>query len=949
MRTASPCHITVLLIVAFVPHLSLAQYSGGAGTAKEPYLISTVEDLKTLAEDSSNWDKHFRLMTDLDLSGQSLKPIPATWTKSFSGVFDGNGHILSHFTCKPSWSIDAGLFSSVASSGVVKNLGLTDVQVQGYDAAGGLAGTNEGMITGCFTTGQCMGGRYVGGLVGRNYQGTISCCFSTAEALEGVYDAGGLVGNNWRGSVVECYATGRVSCVSEYGEGGVVGSSGSTVLACFWDTQTSGLQSSDAGEGRTTAQMQDIETFQLAGWDFVSANDGPTDAWAMPEGGGYPILWWQMASPPELPTFAGGTGDEDDPYLLATAEQLSCLGSNPRLMNRCYKLVADIDLTGVALTPVGSRATPFLGQFQGHRYEVLHWTDSRHASDVALFGFIGEGGWVGNLGVTDVNVAGEEVVAALAVRNEGIIQRCYATGCVSGSETVGGLVAYNVGRIMDSYSEVTVLGSDDAAGLVSANGGDIENCYTTGAVSTTGGYTGGLVGHNWGTISRCYAAGPISYQRAGGLVDENNGVVFNCFWDIDSTGLSDSAEGKGRHTAEMKQAATFLGWGGCGELPWTCQDGTDYPRLAWETRCGPALPPQALSDWMTGAGTPEDPYLVATAEQFMAIGAFPCEWDKSFRLMSDLDLSAFSDLGSDRIGLDSDLAFIGSFDGDGYYIRNWSCPVKGDNVGLFGYIGSGGNVCNLRLDGCTVTGRYAVGGLAGVNMGSLINCHVTTQVCDATWYAGLLVGSNRQGVIASCSATGTCTGEYYLGGLVGATEAGTVTACSAEGFIMGYSELGGLIGDNGGTVVFCRAAGTGVGESSAGGLIGENDASVSDSYSLALVLADWNAGGLVGEWFGGDIAACYAAGPVVGGGTNAGGLVGNDYYDSGRTASGCFWDIIATGRTSSAGGQGKTTAQMQTASTFCDAGWDFLGTWTICEGQDYPRLQWEDATCDAQE
>jgi hypothetical protein len=46
---------------------------------------------------------------------------------------------------------------------------------------------------------------------------------------------------------------------------------------------------------------------------------------------------------------------------------------------------------------------------------------------------------------------------------------------------------------------------------------------------------------------------------------------------------------------------------------------------------------------------------------------------------------------------------------------------------------------------------------------------------------------------------------------------------------------------------------------------------------------------------------------------------------------------------------GKTTAEMQTASTFLEAGWDFVGEtengtddiWWILEGKDYPRLWWE--------
>jgi len=69
--------------------------------------------------------------------------------------------------------------------------------------------------------------------------------------------------------------------------------------------------------------------------------------------------------------------------------------------------------------------------------------------------------------------------------------------------------------------------------------------------------------------------------------------------------------------------------------------------------------------------------------------------------------------------------------------------------------------------------------------------------------------------------------------------------------------------------------------------------------------------------------------------------------------TGCFWDIQTSGQAARAGGiaegTGKTTAEMQTAKTFLDAGWDFVGETAngtddirkIAEGKDYPRLWWE--------
>jgi len=105
------------------------------------------------------------------------------------------------------------------------------------------------------------------------------------------------------------------------------------------------------------------------------------------------------------------------------------------------------------------------------------------------------------------------------------------------------------------------------------------------------------------------------------------------------------------------------------------------------------------------------------------------------------------------------------------------------------------------------------------------------------------------------------------------------------------------------------------------------------------------AGGLVGhnEYYG-RVTQCYSTGAVTGR-YCVGGLVG--WNRDAVTAS--FWDIQTSVQGTSAGGTGKTTAEMQTAKTFLDAGWDFVGEttngtediWWILEGQDYPRLWWE--------
>jgi hypothetical protein len=95
----------------------------------------------------------------------------------------------------------------------------------------------------------------------------------------------------------------------------------------------------------------------------------------------------------------------------------------------------------------------------------------------------------------------------------------------------------------------------------------------------------------------------------------------------------------------------------------------------------------------------------------------------------------------------------------------------------------------------------------------------------------------------------------------------------------------------------------------------------------------------------GTITTSYSTG-LVGVEIIAGGLVG---LRIGGVATQSFWDTQTSGQTRSDGGIGKTTAEMQTADTFLEMGWDFVdetenGTediWWIDEGNDYPHLWWE--------
>ena len=148
-------------------------------------------------------------------------------------------------------------------------------------AVGGFIGLNHGSITVCYAEGYTYGGSlYVGGFVGSNND-TIDNCYSRgdADSIDGC--VGGFAGQNMAASTItNCYSTGGASGLSFIG--GFNGYNQGVITDCFWDTETSGLPSSDGGTPKTTAEMKSQATFDPP-WDFASI-------WGIQESLTYPYL-----------------------------------------------------------------------------------------------------------------------------------------------------------------------------------------------------------------------------------------------------------------------------------------------------------------------------------------------------------------------------------------------------------------------------------------------------------------------------------------------------------------------------------------------------------------------------------------------------------------------------------------------------------------------------------
>ncbi len=225
--------------------------------------------------------------------------------------------------------------------------------------------------------------------------------------------------------------------------------------------------------------------------------------------------------------FAGGTGEPNDPYQIATMEQLLAVTSGQNLTGKCFRLAADIDAAGMVFsTPV---VPVFSGTFDGNGHAVRNLR-VRGIGDLGLFGEVRPGGRVLNLSVSDADALGTLYAGALVGRNAGTIERCDSTGFVAGMGSgTGGLVGYNQGTVTGSRSAADVLGDSDAGGLVGANTGFISDCTTTGSIFANG-YAGGLVGNTSGGVSTsCSSASVTASSNVGGLVGRNTGGIMACY------------------------------------------------------------------------------------------------------------------------------------------------------------------------------------------------------------------------------------------------------------------------------------------------------------------------------------------------------------------------------------------------------------------------------------
>ena len=512
-------------------------------------------------------------------------------------------------------------------------------------------------------------------------------------------------------------------------------------------------------------------------------------------------------------------------------------------------------------------------------------------------------------------IRGDDSVGGVVGSNHsgGFVSNCYNTGSISGIILVGGVVGYNAwGTVTESYNTGTISASgNDIGGVVGKDyNGTINNCYNAGNVNGNTNI-GGIVGSKEGdSVKNCHNVGNVSgTTNVTAVVGAAfSCTVSNCYY---ISGCSNAAGfGILKSVAQFASGeVAYLLQGDQTEQIWGQTIGTDaYPVLGGEivfcdgdyyncthswseatcfapktcmvcgTTTGSALGHSYENGFCVYCDVYEpavlngDVYEISNAGQLYWFAAKVNGGDTAIngKLMADIvvnenvlkeDGTLNGDGSNFRVWTpigNSSERYAGTFDGNGKTVSGlYFNDTSANYVGLFGWVNFGGVVKNVGVGGSYFSGSGYVGGVVGLNYGTVSECYNTGRV-NASYYVGGVVGYSDESLVSNCYNTGSVSGDDRVGGVVGGNY-GTVIDCYNNGSVSGNWKVGSVVGYNfwDSTVSNCYNTGSVSGDDCAGGVVGENDGAVSNSYNTGSVSGGDYIGGVVGYNSDGTVDNCY--------------------------------------------------------------------------------------------
>ncbi|MBO4748851.1 MAG: hypothetical protein J5546_00895, partial [Lachnospiraceae bacterium] len=848
--------LCVALVVALMPGMEMRRVKAatlnGSGTAEDPYQISNYTELLEFAKLVNDGQSAAcaKLMNDIDasesanyniMSGVRWMPIGENESQAYTGTFDGNGKKIKDLVV--SGEVFTGVFGCLGNGGVIKNLIKEGGSVTGQEGVGGIVGYNaQGTIEYCCNTGTVSGVYSVGGVVGINGDQfsplafTISNCYNTG-AVSGNNHVGGVVGAS-HGSlrIKECYNIGPVTGTDNEALIGGIAGAAYTIFHCYNIGEVTGT-GAGACVGGITGHEADHVDYCFYNTDLChvpSGAAGKEDAYHQAMG----LTTEQMTDP--LSTILG-TGLGGDWFFLNSTSDCAYY---PHLQG------FDLDEEGIQMSAdeIAQAGRWPAKAAVGYEVKLAEGTLTYNGQEQTPTIVISKGGV--DLGASDYVLEG--VTKATNAGTYPFKYTILSTGAfAAGTFEIKKVSAPSALAEENKPVAKTDLKENGSAQALLTAPSAFPEGYTI-EYSTDN-------GESWSTDvptgkeAKEYAV-LVRYKGDQNHEDFDGETLTVTIGEASIDGLSWNEE------EEYYEISNYAGL-------------------------------KAFADIVNGTATIVDKSGKGNAANAKLMNNIECK-----------NNPADSDYATDWMPICDDheiseglyLRYEGTFDGQEHVIKGLNNTDNGaiSYAGLFGVIGENGIVRKLFLeDGC-FTGNSAVGGIAGINYGSIEKCCNGAAVSGGTVVGGV-VGDNY-GEVHNCQNTGTVVGgvqiDSRIGGIVGTNSGGIIENCHNAADIVFTGDLayvGGIVGSNRkmGTVENCNNTGAMAvtGEAAyVGGIVGEGsfDAIIKNCYNAGAVAVTGHAvcvGGIVGAGSGGQIIKnCYNAGAMAGTGDYAcvGGIVG---------------------------------------------------------------------------
>lgn len=539
------------------------KFAGGTGTKDDPFIISNGAELAYFSKSvmyNYYYDQYVSLTADIDLGNKPWIPIGDN-VNFFVGVFDGNGHTISHVNVDSSGTKEVGLFGKTGDdnaddSGTIKNLTVRDSTIIGGENVGAVAGNARNVINCQSINNVVTGTRYVGGVCGQ-VNGSITRCYNTGS-VTGEDSVGGVFGAALYGendtetyTVEECYNTGSVkSTDTDKPVGGVGG------VVEYRDV------SDCINTGDVTAVEGNIKVGGVFGWlkklsgaycvntgNVLGDSKAGAVVGELTDGASITKFYYNS----EVCSLNNGSGEaltteglsgalpadfSEDRWNVGGERIRETVGRHG-VREICY-----ISLKNAGEPSVVADGTPVYNFSVDDTKDWQEYTSINNEEDFLAIG-TDSTKWKGNYVLTQnldlsdrtITPIGEELWKAFEGRFSGD-RHVISNVQITNENGYAGLFGYSYGGTVMLLGVDGDISGSGAAGICGYGVGvSIYGCYFTGTIS--GNNCGGIITNNGtmadkGTIKDCYVSAAISGTNSkGGIIAsmESSLKVINCYYD----------------------------------------------------------------------------------------------------------------------------------------------------------------------------------------------------------------------------------------------------------------------------------------------------------------------------------------------------------------------------------------------------------------------------------